>query len=179
MILADGLSRVGQTFNISITTGDDALFAGDHVIHSSNGTFLDELGSSELLGWTTWTNLTLEGFAYGYGWGMDTITSKISAAVLILHAFVALLAIIALCTRRVSYNAWGSVAELLALAFRSSPGLSGKANLQNLGAGIENSDIWRQRLVVKSDSANNLELAFVTDADGKGLLEIEVGKKYG
>jgi hypothetical protein len=111
--------------------------------------------------------------------GMDTIRSKISAAVFLLHAAFAVIAILALFTDRAAFNSWGSIAELLALVLKSSPRLAGNEKSQNLGAGIKYSDIWEQTLIVRSDAANNLELTFVADADDKGLLGVGIGQKHG
>jgi hypothetical protein len=170
-IIVDGLSRVGSESNYSIIEGTRGIY-------SRNGTFLDIVWSTENKPGTDWTNVTLAGFRNGYGWSLDTSTSMIAASVLLLHAFIAFIAICALLCKRELSDRWTTSGEILALALRSSPGEKGKRKLNNVGAGVDRIDTWKETVAIRVDELDYLQLIFLDEADERGMVEPEVDQRY-
>ena len=176
-IIADGLARIGGESNYS-TTGS----WGDRSIYSRNGTYVDSFymyETDKVTMTAQWSNVTLRGYRYGYGWGLDTSTSIIAAVVLLFHTFLALLAIAALLIKRVVSTRWATSGEVLALALRSTPSEKAKLRLKNVGAGIDRLDTWKETVATRVDGDGNLQLVFVDESDERGLLMPKADERYG
>ena len=77
-------------------------------------------------------SITLSFFRYGYAYGVETVTFKLSAVVLLIHAVMAVTATVFLLVSRRTTSAVSSVGDLLALAMKSAP----SPMVQNTGAGV-------------------------------------------
>ena len=161
-VVADGLFRVGSESNYSVR-----YLRESREIYSRNGTLVDWFYDSGLVyedpnGTTeaeatkwreltaNWSNITLQGFRYGYGWNLDTSTSKIAAAILLFHSLLALIAIAALFAAKAVSTRWTTSGEVLALALRSTSSVNAKSRLKNVGAGMidwtRGRKLWRREL---------------------------------
>jgi hypothetical protein len=150
-IMADGLSRVGSGLNLTMARSSNAI---DNI---------------------NWTELNVGIIRYGYSYSMTTVTSKIAAAVLLLHATIALLAILALVINKYTSRSWTSVGEMLALAFNSDAAPS----MQNTGAGIRRLRTWKERVGVRVDDGGKLKMVFEDEASLKKYELPRPGEMYG
>jgi hypothetical protein len=111
---------------------------------------------------------------YGYGYGMNTVTKKFAAAVLLVQGAIALATVAALAGGRHVSSSWSSVGELLALAINSHP----TPRLQNTGAGVARLDTWTETVMVRVADGQQLQIVFERDGTLKEYSTPVVGQKY-
>jgi hypothetical protein len=165
LALADGLARVGCGSNLS-TLG---LFG----LYGPAGEVYDSGLAPAIAAVSNWTRVDMTFSRYGYGYGMNTITKKIAAAVLLTQAVIALATVVALALSKRISSSWSSVGELLALAINSNP----TPRLQNTGAGISRLDTWKEKVMVRVVDGD-LQMIFEGDGRLKEYSKPAVGKKY-
>lgn len=176
LVIVDGLSRVGIGYNYSITpTGDSGLVSRTIIFNSSNNAIRDDSGE-ELKGMPDWSNITFSFKRYGYGYGFGTVTSSIAIVVLILHALIALMAMVSLVFRNEISDSWGDYGQMFALALNSKP----PRQLENAGAGLSRLGTWKKKLVVRVErTCESVELVFKDEEDNGEYVVVRKNVKYG
>ncbi|KAL9618331.1 MAG: hypothetical protein Q9160_006913 [Pyrenula sp. 1 TL-2023] len=87
---------------------------------------------------------------YGYGWSLNDVTKKLSAALVLIHVILVFLHVAIVSWRRWRYELWGSAIELLALANVSPP----MKEMRDVGAGTAIEDAYSRRVVIRSSQEN-------------------------
>jgi hypothetical protein len=167
--LADGLARVGYGFNLTFLQ-PDAYYTLDP--YTGNTVQPIAAGSNSI-------RLDIVLSRYGYGYGINTVTKRFAAAVLLGQAAIALATVAALALSKHISSSWSSVGELVALAINSKP----TSKLENTGAGVSRLDTWKEKVMVRVASGR-LQIIFEGGSrlddkdDDNDYLEPEEGKKY-
>ena len=170
LALADGLARVGCGSNLSLV----GLHGGTGGLYGPAGEVYDSDLAPALAAVSNWTRVDMAFSRYGYGYGMNTITKKFAAAVLLLQAVIALATVVALALSKRISSSWSSVGELLALAINSNP----TPRLQNTGAGVSRLDTWKEQVMVRVADGRQLQLIFEGDGKLREYSKPAVGKEY-
>ena len=199
-ILPDGLARIGSEFSITngrsgnLTVCRDEWCSQGPVMRSGPELLVENV---TLEGWypfgignragsenvpilrsfpkpadasAQWTKVSLPMHRYAYRWGFSSTISKVAAATLLLHAFVAIVQCVILLVDGTSYNYAASLGELIALAL----GSRAPDDMSATSAGIDAGSTWAQTTAVRE-----VEIYGETDMwadEGKPRLELRVGK---
>ncbi|KAL8897741.1 MAG: hypothetical protein Q9207_007054 [Kuettlingeria erythrocarpa] len=164
MHVADGLSRVNSGFrtvlyqldDMSDSTGVlknlDVLYGGSWAGMPRNSGQLGEKYARDARGANSThnTEIVWEVKRFGYGWGFENgVSIIVGVVVLLTHIFIVILhlGIVAFGGWGVS-GCWGSVGELLTLAWRSTGPADGK--LGNTSAGIRKMKTWGEVVRVRA-----------------------------
>jgi hypothetical protein len=110
---------------------------------------------------------------YGYGYGMNTVTKRFAAAVLLGPAAITLSTVAALALSKRISSSWSSVGELVALAINSKP----TPKLKNTGAGVSRLDTWKEKVMVRITD-ERLQIIFEGDGRLNDYSRPDLGKKY-
>ncbi|KAL8651248.1 MAG: hypothetical protein Q9210_003366 [Variospora velana] len=206
MHVADGLSRVNSGFPTVLYQRDgtndstgvlknlDVVHIGEWVGMPRNSGHLGESYAREARGENSThnTEIVWEVKRFGYGWGFENgISIIVGVLVLLMHICMVIvhLGIVAFGGWGVS-SCWGSVGELLTLAWRSTGPADGK--LGNTSAGIQKMKTWgevvRVRATDTQGDTRKLELTcwqggrVASDGDGvkgdDGIKMVEAGVRY-
>ena len=93
-----------------------------------------------------WTELSFPVCSYGYGGGVNAVTIRIAAAVLVLHACIIVIHVAYMLVQGKEYSYMNSFAELLVLAMKSRP--SEVPTPRSLGWGGR-SKAWDRKIAVR------------------------------
>lgn len=120
-------------------------------------------------------NIAVERFGYAYGARTGTVFFArsillIYIAVLVAYSLYALKD--QLRSHPFSVTSWGSLTDLVALAWNSAP----PGELKDCGAGIEQSETWQNRVRIRAKADDRLEMVLHERPD---LGRLEPGVKYG
>lgn len=120
-----------------------------------------------------WTEVTWQVRRFGYGWGLDGITIKLAAAVLLFHVLLVLIHVPTVIISGWTSTCWSNVGEVLALAVNSQP----SDHLQNTSAGVEKSTTWQELVRIREVGDTGLQLVFGNAHEGL-TKRIVLNKKY-
>ncbi|MCJ1436385.1 hypothetical protein MMC27_005764 [Xylographa pallens] len=154
MVITDGLARVGLKYNTYVLLNGDSNMYCISCIDDVNLKY----SASAAENWVEW-NIALS--RYGYGYGLNTVTSKIAAGVLIIYGLIATIAIAVLLIRNRSSDSWSSISEIVALAVNSPP----TAVLKNTGAGVSRLKTWKEIVRIRATEDRRLHMIFDGDDD--------------
>ncbi|MCJ1292310.1 hypothetical protein MMC34_003860 [Xylographa carneopallida] len=115
---------------------------------------------------TAWTRVSFPIERYGYGWGLNSTTVVVAAAVLVLHALIIVVHCGVLVATGYHYRYAGTLGELLALALGSRQ----PAALVSTCAGISKGGTWKLVVAVR-------EVREQGSKDGR--LELVAGESLG
>ncbi|MCJ1384980.1 hypothetical protein MMC17_008098 [Xylographa soralifera] len=115
---------------------------------------------------TAWTRVSFPIERYGYGWGLNSTTIIVAAAVLVLHALVMVIHCCVLVFTGYHYKYAGTLGELIALALGSQQ----PASLTSTSAGISNGVTWKRAMAIREVSE---------EGSKTGRLELVVGECLG
>ncbi|KAL8682702.1 MAG: hypothetical protein Q9186_001298 [Xanthomendoza sp. 1 TL-2023] len=140
-LLANGLSRTGFTsqlqgeirtaFNPEINA---SIPDGNYWLSGNKDVFtVDPVASKD------WVQLRVDSSVEGYGFGLDGIAPKLTAAVLLLYCALVMVHVVYTLTSGVSSTSWDSITEMMALAVNSNP----TKHLRNTCAGVAQMAIFQ------------------------------------
>jgi hypothetical protein len=98
-----------------------------------------------------WTQFVVTTSRFGYGYSLNTSTTKIAVIVLLLHAVVAICAIMALMVNKKASPSLSTIGETLALALNSKP----PDELKNTGAGVNRLATWKTNFQLRVQGDGN------------------------
>ncbi|KAL8947621.1 MAG: hypothetical protein Q9222_006119 [Ikaeria aurantiellina] len=162
-LLANGLSRTGfnsrlqgeirtafsSTANASVPDGD-YWFAGNGDVFK-----VDPAASQD------WVKLRVDSHVEGYGFGLEGVAPKLTAAVLLIYCALVVGHILYAGISGVSSTSWDSITELVTLAVNSSPSIQ----LRNTCAGVAQMGVFQLPVRIltsrnATDDGDHLELVF-------------------
>ena len=141
---------------------------GQDVVRSDNASILQSFPKPANAS-ALWTKVSLPVHRYAYRWGFSSITSKVAAAILLLHAIVAIIHCAVLLASGDSYSYAASLGELVALALGSRP----SDEIASTSAGIDVGSTWAQTTAVREVEVSGGKDWWLED--GKARLELRVG----
>ncbi|KAL1848954.1 hypothetical protein Daus18300_013412 [Diaporthe australafricana] len=170
--LADAISRSQHihpsVYFSKIVNGSER---GYNIMHSasytrgSNAADIDPLEEDDLEDADLYTNIPFVFSRYSYGYRLDNLTVTLAMAVLLLHVILVLAhVLIGLLGSSWSSVAWSGLGELLALGIQSER----TPLLENTGAGVSESSIWRLKTAVRElESERKLQLVLFEQRSDK------------
>ncbi|MCJ1379418.1 hypothetical protein MMC17_002519 [Xylographa soralifera] len=150
MIITDGLARVGLKYHTY------AMYNGSSDMYCISCVESVILEGNTSVDWVEWNIATSR---FGYGYGLNTVTSKIAAVVLIIYGPIAIIAIAVLMIRNRTSNSWSSLSEIVALAVNSPP----TRVLKNTGAGVGRLKTWKEIVRIRATEDRRLHMIFDGD----------------
>lgn len=123
---------------------------------------------------TKYTEILISVKRYGYGYGMNAITMRLAAAVLLLHVLVAVIHTAIVVYNGWHSNAWGSLGDVIALALSSKPA----EQFHGASAGMTTKEVWDETVRVRKKPGDRMELVMGADEDVDSGL-VQPGKAYG
>ncbi|KAL8668667.1 MAG: hypothetical protein Q9168_006712 [Polycauliona sp. 1 TL-2023] len=183
-LLANGLARTGfssqlqgeirTAFNPKLNTSipDGAYwFSGNKDMFT-----VDPAASKE------WVKLRVDSSVEGYGFGLQGIAPKLTAAVLLLYCALVIAHVCYAVISGVSSTSWDSITEMVALAVNSSPTIQ----LRNTCAGITQMGVFQLpiRILTSKDAGgddeDHLELMFgAVDGTVAKRCRVQENREYG
>ena len=124
----------------------------------------------------TTTAFEIEVQRFGYAWSASSVTIKLAATVLLLHAALAVGHLVVLSFSGWTSNSWKSAGELLAGGVRKD----GSQRLKNAGGGINRKNTWRGLVRVRANGVADdlLELLVDEETANSTTVELQEGRAY-
>ncbi|KAL9018425.1 MAG: hypothetical protein Q9185_004268 [Variospora sp. 1 TL-2023] len=128
-----------------------------------------------------WVRLRVDTAVEGYGFGIDGIATKLTAAVLLLYCTLVVAHLVYAALSGISSTSWDSVAEFLVLAVNSPPSIQ----VRNTCAGIQQMGVFRLpvRVLTSKDTdgeEDHLGLVFgAVDQATAGRCRVQENRDYG
>ena len=181
LVLTEGLARAyrnGEKGSVVFHNGTDVrrldnLNGGNFRGYRNNTLDFvvpsDAAWNSSVPSWDVWapangyTEMKVSVQRYGYGYSFNGTPIKLATVALLAYALLAFGHMVLLLVGGRTFNSWGGMGEILALAWNSVP----TQGLRNTSAGIEKVQTWRQVVRVREGEGKQLQLV-LGDEDGAG-----------
>lgn len=182
--LVDAISRSHHVHpSVYFSSNANGSRKGYQVMHSTaynqgiNTTLTNTLEENDLLDADLYTNIPFVISKYAYGYRLDNLTVVLAMAVLLLHvALVLAHVLIGLLGSSWSSMAWSGLGELLALGIQSAR----TPLLENSGAGVSRSNIWRLKASVRElESEKRLQLVLCEQPHNDKRRQVCAGASMG
>ena len=115
---------------------------------------------------STSTQIRVDCFATGIGYGINTIPDILAATVLCIYCAFAINYVVWSACSGLSSNSWDSVAELMTLAFNSRR----PPQLKDTSAGVETMSVFREPIKIMENEEKSLEIVFEMTRVAKGFI---------
>jgi hypothetical protein len=165
VILAEGLSRVGNTASIQgFLKGFEenewmSQILPDKTVFGTGGSAFNYTFRPG----DPFVKFEMKVAVSGYGYGITTATI-LSSLVLLTYSLIAITYIVhSVCFSRSTSSTWESISELIALAMSSTP----VPMLKNTGAGISSLTTLKQKVRIGVSEDAQLQMIFVGEENGK------------
>lgn len=114
---------------------------------------------------------------FGYAYGAQIGTVSFARVILLVYLVVFVLYVIyalwdQMNAHKYTISSWGGLHDIVTLAMNSTPA----KELENCGAGIERSRTWQERVKIRANDDDRLEMVF---QERKDHIKLRPGVKYG